>query len=164
MFEVTAEEAQANGLAGIGFRVDPQVPGRVPLALKKFTQPDKYLIGSGPPGAPLLAMVWTADGREGDPSALEQAVRRHYVRPFHLPLVIGEPGEVMLGGHTRPALAFMTGQQLSRTAWCGVLVSGQAGSLLVTLGRGPGQAASMSCADVLAEPSLAAFARTFTLL
>jgi hypothetical protein len=164
MIEVTAEEAQAKGLAGVGFRVDPQVAGRVPLSLKKFSQPDKYLMGSGPPGVQLLAMVWAADGREGDPSAIEQAVRRHYVRPFHLPLVIGEPGEVMLGGKTRPALAFMTGQQLSRTAWCGVLVSGHNGSLLVTLGRGPGEAASMSCAEVLLEPSLEAFARTFTLL
>lgn len=161
MIEVKADEAKANGLPGIGFRVDPQ---GVPLSLMKFPEPDKYLIASGPPGAPLLAIVWQADGRAGDAAAIEQAVRRSYSKPFQQPLVIGEAGTVTIGGASRPALAFMTGQSMRKTAWCGVLVSGQGASLLVTFGRSPGQAASMSCADVVAEPSLAAFARTFTLL
>lgn len=159
--EVTADEARSKGLPGIGFRVDPKGTS---LSLKKFPQPEKYLIASGPPGGPLLAMVWPADGLEGDVSVIEQAVRRHFVRPFHQPLVIGEPGQVMLGGASRPALAFMAGQRLSRTAWCGVIVSGASGSLLVTLGCMPGHAESLSCAEVVAEPNLATFARTFALL
>lgn len=65
---------------------------------------------------------------------------------------------------TRAALAFSSGQSLRRTAWCGAIVSGQGASVLVTLGRAPGTAASLSCADVVAEPSLAAFAKTFALL
>jgi hypothetical protein len=160
MVEVTAEEARSKGLAGIGFRVDEEGTS---LSVKKFP-PDRYLMASGPPGGPLSAMVWPADGREGDVNVIEQAVRRHFVKPFHQPLVIGEPGEVMLGGTSRQALAFMTGVKLSKTAWCGVLVSGSGGSLLVTLGCMPGHVESMSCADVLAEPNLATFARTFTLL
>jgi hypothetical protein len=58
----------------------------------------------------------------------------------------------------------MTGHSIEKTAWCGVLVSGNGGSLLVTLGRSPGAAASVSCAEVMSEPSLAAFACTFTML
>lgn len=160
MIEVTAEEARSKSLAGIGFRVDEEGTS---LSLRKFP-PDRYLMASGPPGGPLSAMVWPANGREGDVDAIEQAVRRHFVKPYHQPLVIGELGEVMLGGAARPALAFMTGVKLSRTAWCGVLVSGSGGSLLVTLGCMPGHAESMSCAEVIAESNFATFARTFTLL
>ena len=45
-----------------------------------------------------------------------------------------------------------------------VLVSGAHATVLVTLGRAPGQAAAMSCGEVMMEPSLAAFARSFALL
>lgn len=161
MIEVTAEEAQKKGLAGVGFRVDLR---GTPMSAKKFTEPGIYLIASGPPGAPLAVIVYPADGREGDAAAVEQAVRRHHSEAWQQPLVIGQPGQVMLGGGSRAALAFMTGHSIEKTAWCGVLVGGKGGSLLVTLGRSPGSASTVSCAEVMSEPSLAAFARTFTML
>jgi hypothetical protein len=108
--------------------------------------------------------VFPAEGREGDTSALEKAVRQHHAERWQQPLVLGEPGEVMFAGASRPALAFMTKPVPARIAWCGVLVSGNGGSLLVTLGHGAGLATSMSCAQVIADPDLATFARTFTLL
>jgi hypothetical protein len=58
----------------------------------------------------------------------------------------------------------MGARAMSKTAWCGAVVSGRAASLFIALGRAPGQAVSMSCAEVVAEPSLAAFARTFALM
>jgi hypothetical protein len=161
VIEVTAEEARSKGLPGIGFRVDMRGTA---MSVGKFPEPGIYLIASGPPGGPLNSIVFPADGREGDASALEQAVRRHHAERWQQPLVIGEPGEVMFAGASRPALAFTTKPSPARIAWCGVLISGNGGALLVTLGHGAGQAASMSCGDIVAEPNLAAFARTFTLL
>jgi hypothetical protein len=161
MIEVKADEAQAKGLPRIGFRIDPT---GTPLSVHKFPEPDKYLIASGPPGGPLLAIVWTLDERDADAAALERAVRRHFSQPWQAPLELGAPGNLSIAGASRTALAFTTGQSLRRTAWCGAIVNGQGASVLVTLGRAPGPAASMSCADVVAEPSLAAFARTFALV
>jgi hypothetical protein len=161
MIEVTAEEARTKGLAGIGFRVDMR---GTPMSVGKFPEPHMYLNASGPPGGPLLVRVFPADGREGDAGALEQAVRRHHSERWQQPLVIGQRGEVMFAGALRPALAFTTKPSPAKIAWCGVLISGNGGSLLVALGHGAGQAESMSCSDVVAEPSLATFARTFTML
>lgn len=159
MTEVTASEAKAHKLPAVGFRVDS--PG---LELSKFPEPEIYLIGSGPPGGPLAAIVWSVLASAGDAGALEKAVRGRHSEAWQQPLVIGEAATVTIGGEDRPALAFMTGTSLRKTAWCGVLVGGPQGSVFITLGRSPGQAASMSCAEVLAQPSLAAFARTFALL
>jgi hypothetical protein len=161
MIEVTAEEARSKGLPGIGFRVDMRGTA---MSLAKFPEPGIYLIGSGPPGGPLNAIVFPADGHEGDAGALEQAVRRHHAERWQQPLVIGEPGEVMFAGGSRRALAFTTKPAPARIAWCGVLISGAGGSLLVTLGHGAGQATSIPCADVITEPNFATFARTFALV
>jgi hypothetical protein len=161
MIEVKADEAQGKGLPRFGFKVDP---AGTPLELTKFPEPDKYLIASGPPGAPLLVLVWTSDEKEGDTAAVERAVRKHFAQPWQQPLVVGAAGSVTFGGGARPAVAFTSGQGAGRIAWCGVLVSAAGASVLVTLGRAPGQAAAMSCADVVAEPNLAAFARTFALV
>jgi hypothetical protein len=161
MIEVKAAEAEAKGLPRIGFRVDPSGTS---LSITAFPpQPDKYLVASGPPGGPLLAGVWATDERESDAAAIERAVRKYFSNPWQEPLVIGEASTIALGGKTYPALAYRTGTSLRLTAWCAAIV-GNGPSLLVTLGRAPGDAPALSCADVIAEPNLAAFARTFTLV
>jgi ADP-ribosylglycohydrolase len=79
------------------------------------------------------------------------------------PLEIGEASTVAIGGgRERAAIAFVTGAGMRRTAWCGVLVGNSDATVLVTLGRGAG-AGIPSCAEILGEPNLAAFARTFEL-
>jgi hypothetical protein len=160
MIEVNADEAQARQLPRIGFRVDATGTS---LSLGKFPDADKYLIASGPPGGPLLAIVWRAEEREDDLAAVERVVRRRYARPRDQ-LVVGEAGTITLGGVERPALAFTTGQGRGRIGWCGVMATGAHASALVAFGRGVREGATLSCAEVVAEPSLAAFARTFTLL
>jgi hypothetical protein len=160
-FVVTADEARALGLPSIGFRVD--LAG-TSMSGGKFPEAGKYLTASGPPGGPLLAIVWATAQRESHLGAVEAALREHFSQPWQQPLVIGTGGSVHIGGAPRPALAFMTGESLNKIAWCGVVLSTPNASVLVTLGRGPGYAAAMSCEEVLAHPSLAAFARSFTLL
>jgi len=161
MVEVTAAEAKAQGLPPIGLRVDP---GDAPLSLLKFPEPDKYLIASGPPGGPLLVIVWETDQRESNVAAVESAVRKNFAQTWQQPLVIGEAGTLQIAGAARPALAFMTGESLRKTAWCGVVMSGPSASVFVTFGRATREVAATPCAEVMTEPSLAAFARTFALL
>jgi hypothetical protein len=155
MVEVKADDAKAKGLPAIGVRVDPGT-----LSVLPFPEPDKYLIASGPPGGPLLAIVWQTDRAD----AIDAAVRAHFAQPWQQPLVVGESSTIEIAGAKRAALAFMTGESLRKTAWCGVLVGGASGAVLVTLGRAPGQAAAMTCAEVIAEPSLAGFVKTFALV
>lgn len=161
MIEVKADEAQAKGLARVAFRVDP---AGTPLMLRKFPEADKYLIASGPPGGPLLAIVWATDEREADGAALERAVRKHFSQPWLEPLEIGAPGNLTIAGASRAALAFTTGKQIGRTGWCGVIVPAQDAAVFVTLGRAAAPPATLSCEQVVAEPSLATFARTFELV
>jgi hypothetical protein len=154
MVEVKAADAKAKGLSAIGMRVAPGT-----LSVLPFPEPDKYLIASGPPGGPLLAIVWQTDQRE-----VEAAVRAHFSQPWLQPLVVGDATTLDVAGATRPAVAFMTGESLRKTAWCGVLVGGASGTVLLTVGRAPGQAAATSCAEVIAEPSLAGFVKSFVLV
>lgn len=158
MVAVTAVEAQSKGLPPIGFQVDATGTS---LSLTTFPEPDKYLIASGPPGGPLLAIVWATDASESHAGAIEGAIYKHFSQRWQQPLVVGELGQVEIAGAARLALSFTTGQAMRRTAWCGVLVGA---SLFVTFGRALGQAPALSCADVMSEPSLVAFARSFTLL
>ncbi len=159
MVEVKADDAKEKGLPAIGMRVEPGT-----LSVLPFPEPDKYLIASGPPGGPLLAIVWQADARTGGAAAVDAAVRSHFAQPWQQPLVIGDATTLLIAGAKRPALAFMTGESMRKTAWCGVLVGGASGTVLVTVGRAPGQATAMSCAEVIAEPSLAGFVKTFALV
>lgn len=161
MVVVTADEAHAKQLPRIGMRVDPS---GTELRLTKFPEPDKYLIASGPPGGPLLAIVWTTDEREADTAAVERAVKKHFSQEWQQPLQIGEAESVSLAGAIRAALSFTTGQSLRYTGWCGAIVSTKDSSILVTLGRTPTGGSKPTCAEVLQEPNLAAFARTFTVL
>jgi hypothetical protein len=159
MVQVSADESKEHGLPPIGMRVDATGTN---LSLLKFPEPDKYLIASGPPGGPLLAIVWTTEEHESDAAAVERAVRKLFSNEWQKPLEIGAAGTVTLAGASRPALAFTTGQSLRYTGWCGTLVTAKAGSILVTFGITPNAGAKPACAEVLAEPNLAAFARTFS--
>lgn len=161
MIEVKAVEAQAKGLAGVAFRVDP---AGTPLILRKFPEPDKYLIASGPPGGPLLAIVWATNERDADGAAVERAVREHFSQPWMQPLEVGAPGTLTIAGAPRAALAFTTGKGIGRTGWCGAIVPAKDAAVFVTLGRAAPPPSTLSCEEVVAEPSLATFARTFELV
>lgn len=157
--EITASDAKAHGLPAFYFKVDTN---GTTLTTTPFPEPGKYLIASGPPGGPLLAIVWAVEGTAADLDAVERAIRLRFAEAWQQPLAIHQPGTVTIAGEDRPALAFSTGQGMRRTGWAGVIVSGSDGAVLVTLGRGIANAAP-ACAEIVAEPSLAAFARSFAL-
>lgn len=153
MIEVRAEDAAARQLPPIGFSLDARAAG---MEARLFAQPGQYLIASGPPGAPLLFVVWTA--APGGAAALAQAVQARFGGPN---LVVGEASTLELAGARQPALAFSTGAGMWTTAWCGVLVETPSGALFVAFGFGSQQ--RLSCAQVAGHPSLSRLVRSFTL-
>lgn len=153
MIEVKAEDAAARQLPPIGFSLDARAAG---MEARLFSQPGQYLIASGPPGAPLLFMVWTA--APGGADALAEAVQARFGGPH---LVVGEACTFELAGAPRPALAFTTGAGMWMTAWCGVLVETTSGALFVALGVGSPK--PLPCAQIAAHPSLSILVRSFTL-
>jgi len=157
--EITADDAKAHGLPPCYFKVDTSGTA---LTVTPFPDAHQYLIASGPPGAPLLAIVWALESADADLAAVERAVRRHFAQPWQQPLALYEPATITIAYDDRPALAFSTGLGMRRTGWAGVIVQGRDGAVLVTFGRGIGDG-TPTCGEIIAEPSLAAFARTFAL-
>lgn len=153
--EVTAEEAQAHGLPPFFCRVD--VTGSS-LSVGKFGGPNTYLTASGPPGGTLIAIVSSTDEREADAAAIERAVRKQYSQRENA-LEIGPAETITIAGTERPALGFTTGRGW-RVSWCGVIVTSADGAVLVAFGL-DARARTHTCAEIVADPDLATFVRTF---
>jgi hypothetical protein len=157
VFELSPEQAKASGLPALRVRLDTT---GAPMRATPTPEPGKFVIVSGPPGGVLQIDVWATDVHGADPAAVERAVRARFNRPFHDPLAIGAPAKIDLAGTTRDALAFITGKDAARTAWCAAIVPAGGAATLVTIGMAAGAAPAVSCQDVLGHPVLGKVART----
>ena len=158
LMKVSAADAKAKGLPAIGLGVD--LAGTA-MSGAVLPDSDTYLRLSGPPGGPLLFRVEPWREKDADASTLEKAMRARFSRPTDEPFVVGKAATVKIGGAARPALPFMTGQSMARTAWCAAVVpAGKEGSLLVLAGIGGN---APDCAVTLAHESIAALVRSFRL-
>ena len=151
MFELSPEQAKASGLPALRVRLDTT---GVPMRATPTPEAGKFVIVSGPPGGVLQIDVWATDVRETGAAAIERAVRAQLNRPFHDPLVVGAPDKIELAGSTRDALAFFTGKDAARTAWCAAIVPVGGTSTLVTIGMAAGAAPAVSCQEILGHPLL----------
>ncbi|HEX7835878.1 MAG TPA: hypothetical protein VF469_00365 [Kofleriaceae bacterium] len=157
VFELSPEHAKASGLPALRVRLDTT---GAPMEATPTPEPGKFVIASGPPGGVLQIDVWATAVHTTDAAAVERAVRARFNRPFHEPLVVGAPGKIDLAGSTRDALAFFTGKDATRTAWCAAIVPAGGASTLVTIGMSAGAAPTVSCQEVLGHPVLGKVART----
>lgn len=159
VFRVTAKEAQSRGLPPVEVAFD--LEGTRLLASHGIF-PGVIATFSGPPGGPLGGSIEAVNAGEGS-GWLEELVRERWDRPGRGPLVIGEPAEVEIGGVPRAALSFCSGQSLAQTSQVAVIVPlGKTGfSILATFGVGGRQPDATA---VMAQPDLAAVARTLTFL
>jgi len=126
-WRTTAEDAKAAGLPPVAFSFDTTDSG---MSGSGSSDGD-YVTLSGPPGGPLMLRIAPATVG-ADPAAL---VRRGSAS------VTAE--EVELLGAKRRAVAWITGEGLARTSWCGIVVAPTgaaegAAALLVELGVGHG--------------------------
>ena len=157
-FTVSSSDASAHGLSSIGFSVDLAGTG---LIATPFPSAREYAIFSGPPGGPLLVRIEPSGGRI-TAEALDALVTEHGAR-WGSPLTLGARETVTLDEDTRPAITASTGTSLASTQWCVVLVPAHTMrrpmGLLVAFGVE--NATRLTCAQILANRSLGAFARSF---
>jgi hypothetical protein len=157
VFELSPEQARAGGLPALRVRLDTT---GAPMRATPTPEPGKFVIASGPPGGVLQIDVWATDAHGTDAAAVERAVRARLDRPFHDPLVLGAPAKIDLAGAPRDALAFFTGKDAMRTAWCAAIVPAGGAAALVTIGMAAGAAPAVSCQEILGHPVLGKVART----
>jgi hypothetical protein len=157
VFELSPEQAKASGLPALRVRLDTT---GVPMRATPTPEAGKFVIASGPPGGVLQLDVWATDVHDTAAAAIERAVRARFNRPFHEPLVLGAPDKIDLAGGTRAALAFFTGKDATRTAWCAAIVPAGGASTLVTIGMSAGTAPVVSCQEILGHPVLGKVAHT----
>lgn len=161
---VTAREAEAHGLAAIGFAFE-EVPRS--LIATRFPAPGTLAVFSGPPGGPLGILVESDGLSGGDAAALHDALRTAPSTRIGAERVIGDPVERAVGGVTRAAVAMLAGTGRARTHYCVVVipaVEGAGRGLLVWLYAAGGGVAAPSCEAVLGHPVLAAAAEGFRVL
>lgn len=157
-FAVSAADGTAHHLSPIGFSVDL---ARTTLAGRAFPEPGRYASFSGPPGGPTWIRIEPSGGRITD-DVLPELVDEH-ARLWGSPMTRGAPATVMLDDDSRAAMTATTGTSIQTTQWCVVLVPAHTMrrpmGLLVAFGLG--SATPLTCAQILAHPPFAAFARTF---
>ncbi|HLT35087.1 MAG TPA: hypothetical protein VK034_02355, partial [Enhygromyxa sp.] len=140
---VTAEQASAAGLPGLGFSLDTTGTGMSGTRLGD----GRYLHLSGPPGGPLSL--------ELSPTTIDAELAE----------LIEAPGaklveqQVELLGAPRRAVAWITGEGFARTSWCAVILGSSAAkpgdpALLLEVGVGHGGDA-VACSTAIEDPNLA---------
>jgi hypothetical protein len=141
--------AKAAGLPPLAFSF--ALPGDAGMSGDAFGDGD-YVTLSGPPGGTLMLRITPAKVG-ADPAGL--------VSRDGLPTT---PQEVELLGAKQPAVAWVSGESMARTAWCGIIVAPAgaaegAPALLLELGVGhyKGEAA---CAPTLEDDALGTMAKS----
>jgi hypothetical protein len=151
---VTAAEAEAHGLTPLAFSIDT---AGTPMSTYAFPDEGEYLAVSGPPGGPQMLRFLSLTERVEGAAALEPILRAKFSTVGSDPFVLGTPIEATIGGSSRQALPFATGQSMARTGWCAVLIDshlrGAVPQLLVLAGIG--SSGEPDCAVPLGNEQLA---------
>jgi hypothetical protein len=155
--EIGVDEAVRRGLSPMRIRVDPRAAS---MSSRTFPANDVYLKLSGPPGGPLLLMIWDCKGANDVDAAL---IRSKFVPAWTTELEVGIADRAHVLGRERAGLTFATGSGIARTAWFGFLLTCGAGHALITLGVGGRDNVRVPAADVVSNPAIKRVLETLTI-
>lgn len=146
--EIQPDDLKKHGLQPLAIRVDAVSAG---LSARLFPTKDAILALSGPPGGPLVLVVWDCTGLAAD---VESAIRARLVPPWTNALELRHRDEGILLGAQREGMTFFTGTGRARIAWFAALISVREAQLLVACGV-PGSASDdVPAAEVLSNPAI----------
>lgn len=148
LVEIRGEEATHRGLPPVSIRLDARAGSMAP---RKFPASDVYLKLNGPPGAPLLLMIFDCRGADRDDAALIQS---KFVPAWTKELELGVADRAQVLGAEQTGMTFATGGGIARTAWFGFVVERGAARLLITIGVGGRDNVAVSAAEVVANPAI----------
>jgi len=155
---VSREDAAAHGLAPVTIRCDAKAAG---LYARPFPMKNVFVALNGPPGGPLVVMVWdcTSLGAVG----LEAAVRATFVDAAAQPLDIVGPDHGRVLDANQAGLVFRTGSGRMRIVWFGFIAQIAGATVLVGLGTSGFHDPPASAEMILANSALAAAVRTLSI-
>lgn len=146
--EIGVDEAVKRGLTPMRIRVDPRVAS---MSSRTFPANDVYLKLSGPPGGPLLLMIWDCKKANDIDAAL---IRSKFVPAWTTALELGTADRANVLGGERAGLTFATGSGIGRTAWFGFVFMCGAAHVLITLGVGGRDNVPVPAADIVSNPAI----------
>jgi hypothetical protein len=126
---VSADEALKHGLAAVTVRCDASAAG---MYSRPFPMKDVLVALNGPPGGPLVVMIWDCTGLPIED--LESIVRAKLVDLAARPLEIIGPDRGYVLGHEQSGLRFRTGAGRMRIVWFAFIVERPGGTVMVGLG------------------------------
>lgn len=154
---VSADEAAQHGLVPVTVRVDANAAG---MYVRPFPMADTLVALNGPPGGPLVVMIWDCTGL---PQNVEAVIRARMVGPTAKPLEIVGTDRGFLLGKEREGMTFRTGVGFARIVWFAVIVECAGGNVLVGVGI-PGHSEPASTAStILSHSSIRAALDTLTI-
>ncbi|NVB81557.1 MAG: hypothetical protein HOV81_24395 [Kofleriaceae bacterium] len=148
LVEIRAEEATQRGLPPVSIRLDARAGSMTP---RKFPASDVYLKLNGPPGAPLLLIIFDCRGSERDDAALIQS---KFVPAWTKELELGGADRAHVLGAEQPGVTFATGGGIARTAWFGFVIERGAARLLITIGVGGRDNVAVPATEVVSNPAI----------
>lgn len=148
LVEVSPEDLKHQGYPPVAIRVDAAAAG---MSSRMFPAKHTILALSGPPGGPLVVVVWDCSNLGPD---VEGAVRARLVPPWTSALEVKHrDGAVLLGEH-RDGVTFFTGAGRARIAWFATLVSVRDAQFLVGCGVPGASPDDVPAAEVLSNPAI----------
>lgn len=148
LVEIQPDALTQRGIPPLTIRVDAASAGMSP---RLFPAKDALLALNGPPGGPLVLVIWNCTGLAQD---IEAAIRARLVPPWTSALELRHRDAATMLGERREGMTFFTGSGRARIAWFAVLVRVRDAQLLVACGV-PGSAPEdVPAADVLSNPSI----------
>lgn len=145
---ISPDEASARGLQPVSIRIDARSAG---LSGRKFPGSDVFLKLNGPPGAPLILMVWDCRGCDGN---VEATVRARLVPAWVQSIEAVAADAAHLFGRDTSGISFVTGSGAARTAWFACMVVRGDYALLLTIGVGGRDMVQVPAAEVLSNSAI----------
>lgn len=145
---VERDEAAQRGLPPVSIRVDARSAG---MFARKFPDEDVYLKLNGPPGGPLLLMIWNCEQPTDDLASL---VRSKLVPAWTSQFELGTQDSAHVLGAVRAGVTFATDEGIARTAWFGFRLDCGPAHLLITIGVGGRDNTPVAASEVLANSAI----------
>jgi hypothetical protein len=154
LLEIHPDALTERGIPPLIIRVDATAAGMSP---RLFPAKDAVLALNGPPGGPLVLVIWNCTGLLQD---IEVAIRSRLVPPWTNTLELRHRDAAMVLGEHREGMTFFTGSGRARIAWFAVLIRVQDAQLLLACGV-PGSAVEdVLAAEILSNPSISTAVET----
>jgi hypothetical protein len=148
LVEIQPNDLKQRGHAPLTVRVDAAAAG---MSARMFPAKNAILALNGPPGGPLVLVVWDCTDLPHD---VESAIRARLVPPWTNSLELKHRDEGTLLGEQREGMTFFTGSGRARIAWFAVLVEVRDARLLLACGVSGSGPDDVPAAEVLSNPSI----------